>query len=97
MSPVLRPLVSLTALQHQPLLLLVLKHHQSHHLPLQPPHLHSDLVPHLGLVSGAPEGEGPAEDLVLGLVRDGHADVDGQSVPGERIQLILRLNIPLKL
>ena len=44
-------------------------------------HLDSDVISHLSLVPGAPEGEGPAEDLVLGLVRHRHTHVDGHRVP----------------
>ena len=48
-------------------------------------HLDSDVIPHLSLVPGAPEGEGPAEHLVLGLVGNGHADIDGHRIPVIRI------------
>ena len=48
-------------------------------------HLYTDFIPHLFLVPGASEGEGPAEHLVLGLVGDGHADIDGHRIPVIRI------------
>ena len=43
-------------------------------------HLGCDLIPHLRLVAGTPEGERPAEDMVAGLVGDLLVDSDGDRV-----------------
>ena len=43
-------------------------------------HLGCDLIPHLSLVAGTPEGERPAEDMVAGLIGNLLVDSDGDRV-----------------
>ena len=43
-------------------------------------HLGGDLIPHLSLVAGTPEGERPAEDMVAGLIGNLLVDSDGDRV-----------------
>ena len=83
------PLVARAALQHQPLLLLLLKYDQiTQPSPAPVPHLGGDLIPHLSLVAGTPEGERPAEDVVAGLVGNLLVDSDG-----DRVAEILTINM----
>ena len=43
-------------------------------------YLGCDLIPHLSLVAGTPEGERPAEDMVAGLIGNLLVDSDGDRV-----------------
>ena len=51
-------------------------------------HLGCDLIPHLSLVAGTPEGERPAEDVVASLVGNLLVDSDG-----DRVAEILTINM----
>ena len=53
-------------------------------------HLGGDLIPHLSLVAGTPEGERPAEDMVAGLVGDLLVDCDGDRVAETCTNIIIR-------